>query len=273
MSMEKFVSYAATSFTLPEICLRIRDVLDDPRSDADAIAQLISVDPSLTAKVLRLANSALFRFPSQIESISKAVSIIGGEALYNLVMAETATTAFKTFDSSLIDQDKHWQQSVYRGVIARYLAKQAKIRGSERFFVTGILMDLSEPVVAKCDPMSFEAYKADDEKVMPEIKQQRHFGFTFAQCSGTILERWKLPLPLYYPIQHLYDIGKLTSDIDIAVLECARRITLKERQESGVQIDIFPPAIAKTLKIEGETLGNAIEFANKEAARLSTLIQ
>lgn len=272
MSMEKFVSYAAASFTLPEICLRLREMLDDPRSDADALARLISVDPSLTAKVLRLANSALFRFPSQIESIAKAINVIGGEALYNLVMAETATTAYKQFDTALIDRSKHWYQSVYRGLIAQYLAKQAGIRGSERFFVTGILLGMCEPVIASCDPARFEAYLADDEVTWPEQKQLRHFGFSFASCSGTILERWKLPLPLYYPIMHLHDEGKLASDADIAVLECARRITLKELVKPEYKVDVFPAQIAKTIKIEGETLGNATEFASKEAGRLSALI-
>ena len=60
--MEKYVEYATQSFTLPNICLRLRDVLDDNRSDMDDIARLIGIDPSLTAKILKMANSALFRF-------------------------------------------------------------------------------------------------------------------------------------------------------------------------------------------------------------------
>lgn len=273
MSMDKFVNYAAKSFTLPDVCLRIRDVLDDPRSNADDIATFISVDPSLTAKVLKLANSSLFRFPSQIDSISKAVNIIGGEALYNLVMAETATSAFRKFDSSLIDSDRHWNTSVYRGLIARYLAKQAGIRGNERFFVVGILLDLSEPVIACHDPKAYSAYLADEDALMPEEKQRKHFGFTFAACTGTILERWRLPLPLFYPVKHLHESGKLATDVDIAILECARRVTLKEQKVTTLEIDVFPEQVAKTIKIEGETLGSAVEFAGREAARLSALIQ
>ncbi|GGW93923.1 HDOD domain-containing protein [Alteromonas halophila] len=272
MSMDKFVNVAAKSFTLPDVCLRIRDVLDDPRSDANDIATFISVDPSLTAKVLKLANSALFRFPSQIDSIAKAVNVIGGEALYNLVVAETATSAFRQFNSALIDSDKHWQISVYRGLVARYLAKQAGIRGNERFFVIGILLDLSEPVVACHDPHAYAEYVSDDDALMPEEKQLKHFDFTFAACTGTILERWRLPLPLYYPVKHLYETGKAASDTDISVLECARRITLKEQKVTTLDVDIFPAQVARNLKIEGETLGSAVEFASKEAARLSALI-
>ena len=74
MSLDKYVAFATKSFTMPEVCVRIRETLDDPRSSAEDIGSLISIDPSLTAKVLRLANSSLFRFPSQIESVAKAVN-------------------------------------------------------------------------------------------------------------------------------------------------------------------------------------------------------
>ena len=70
MSLDKYVAFAAKSFTLPDMCVRLRSTLDDPHSSAEDIGQLISADPSLTAKVLRLANSSLFRFPSQIETLS-----------------------------------------------------------------------------------------------------------------------------------------------------------------------------------------------------------
>ena len=118
MLLEKYAAFAAKSSTLPDVCIRLRATLDDPRSSADDIGNLIGIDPSLTAKVLRLANSSLFRFPSQIESVSKAITVIGGEALYNLVIAETASTAFKRFQTDLIDIDKHWNASVYCGMVA-----------------------------------------------------------------------------------------------------------------------------------------------------------
>ncbi len=274
MSMTKFVSFATQSFAMPDICLRIRDILDDPRSDANDIGQMISVDPSLTAKVLRLANSALFRFPSQIESIAKAVSVIGGEALYNLVVAETANTAFKHFDTELIKLDQHWYQSVYCGMTAKYLAKHARIRGSERFFVMGILQNFGELVAAKCAPEKYTAYLADPHPGLPEQKQLKHFGFTFNECSGTIMENWKLPLPLYYPVKNMHLPEKISADADIALLACARRITLRENQkEQHGKIELFPPEIANSVKVEGETLGNAVIYANKEANKVAVLIQ
>lgn len=273
MTLEKLVAYAANSFALPDVCLRLREVLDDHRSDADDIARLISVDPSLTAKILKLANSALFRFPSQVDSISRAVNVVGGEALYNLSVAETANAAFKTFDSHLIDQEKHWNESVYCGMAAKYLARHVGLRGSERFFVTGILHNLSELVMAKYDPKGYERYLAEDSKLLPWEKQQLVFGFDFAHLSGLILERWQLPLPLFYPVRNLHNLQKQANEVDIALLACAQRVTIREKGQDGQEnIDLFTPAIANSLDIEGEALGNAVIYANQETSKVASLI-
>ena len=123
---------ASQSFVLPDICVRIRSMLDDDNTSLDDIGALIALDPSLSSKLLRLANSSLFRFESQIDTLSKAIAVIGGEALYNLVMAETASSAFEHFSSDVIDLKRFWLQSVYAGLVAKHLAKIARIRGSER---------------------------------------------------------------------------------------------------------------------------------------------
>ncbi|NMH59178.1 HDOD domain-containing protein [Alteromonas ponticola] len=274
MSLTKYVSYASQSFTLPDICLRIRDILDDHRSDADDIARLISVDPSLTAKILRLANSALFRFPSQIGSISKAVNVIGGEALYNLVVAETANTAFTQFNSPLINPDQHWRNSVFCGMVAKYLAKHCRIRGIERFFVMGILQNLSELVVAKCSPEKYEAYLNDDSDLLPWVKQLSHFKFTFAHCSGTIMESWRLPLSLYFPVVHLHNDKQKVVDAEIAVLAIAVRTLFNEQQEDdNNKIELISPELEKIIKIEKETINDAIHYSRRETDMIASLVR
>jgi HD-like signal output (HDOD) protein len=125
---------ASQSFALPDICLRIRSMLDDGKSNLEDISRFIALDPSLSSKLLKLANSPLFRFESQIDSLAKAINIIGGEALYNLIMAETASSAFEHFSSDVIDFKRFWLQSIYGALVAKHLAKMVKTRGSERFF-------------------------------------------------------------------------------------------------------------------------------------------
>lgn len=274
MLLEKYAAFAAKSFTLPDVCIRLRATLDDPRSSADDIGNLIGIDPSLTAKILRLANSSLFRFPSQIESVSKAINVIGGEALYNLVIAETASTAFKRFQTDFIDIDKHWNASVYCGMVAKSLAMRLNLRGAERFFVMGMLQNLSELVVAKRAPKRYTTYLNDQKGELPWDRQASHFGFTFAHCSGIILENWKLPLGLYYPVTHMNDVSRQAVDVDVSVLALASRITINqlESQRYG-DIALFTPEIANNIDFDMEVINNSAEYAEVETTKVSLLIQ
>lgn len=217
MSITPIVKYANKSFTLPDTCLRLRQMLDDPHSGIKEMAQVMSLDPSLSAKVLRLANSALFRFPSQITSVPKALSIIGGEAAYNISMAETANLAFKSFTTPLLNFTQFWEKSVLTGIIAQSIAQQMQERGSERFFVMGILMNLSELVCATRLEEKYIQYQHRDDSLLPLEHQRATFGFTFSQCSGLILEGWQLPENLYLAVKglSLYKNQQLSKDESI----------------------------------------------------------
>lgn len=274
MSIQKYVKFATKSFALPNVCVRLRELLDNPRSTAEEIGNLISIDTSLTAKVLRLANSSLFRFPSQIESVSKAISVIGGEALYNLVVSETASTAFTCFDSELIDLKKHWHGSVYSGMLAKHIALSSGVKVAERFFVMGILQNLSELVVAKRSPELYQEYMNSDKSQLPFERQKQLFGFTFANCSGIILENWNLPIGLFYPITNVNDVSRQASDREVGLLALANRIAVSQlEQENYANIELFTPEIANTVTVDMEMVGNATDYAERETVKVAALIK
>jgi HD-like signal output (HDOD) protein len=192
-------------------------LLDDPRAGIKEMAQVMSVDPSLSAKVLKLANSALFRFPSQITSVPKALNIIGGEAAYNISMAETANIAFKSFSCKTLNFTKFWHKALITGLIAQSVAQQIQERGSERFFVMGILMNLSELVCALRLEKKYQEYVQRGAENLALESQKQHFGFTFSECSGLILEGWKLPENLYISMRglSLYEHQQLSKEESI----------------------------------------------------------
>ena len=272
MSLAPLIKYANKSFTLPDTCVRLRQLLDDPRSGAREMAQVMSFDPSLSAKVLRLANSALFRFPSQITSVPKALSIIGGEAAYNISMAETANLAFKSFSSSLLDFDKFWEKSVLTGIIARSIAQQIQERGSERYFVMGILIHLSELVCATKLDEKYEQYLAKDSESLPLETQKKIFGFTFSECSGLILEGWKLPENLYAGIQKLslYEKQQLSKDESILYM-ATTMADMQQGQELLQHPEINLQAI-ESIGLNDYEYDIIYEFALSESSKIAQAI-
>jgi len=202
-------------------------MLDNPQTHTDDIAALISLDPSLCSKLLKLANSSLFRFRSQVSSISKAINIIGGEALYILVMSETAANAYQQFQNDIVDLERFWKQSVMCGLMAQNISKVVKVRGSERFFLMGLLNNFAELAIAKQAPEQASAIQAEIAQHMPWDSQQKHLGFYYSDCTAEILKAWQLPNQLFEPLAHIHSADHAIKNKETAVLYLAYRTSLK----------------------------------------------
>ena len=89
--------------SLPEVYLRLNQVMIKPNHDARQIGDIISNDPALTARILRIVNSAYYSFAVKIELVSRAVAVIGEDDLRNLVLATSAVDGFKRLPNELVD--------------------------------------------------------------------------------------------------------------------------------------------------------------------------
>ncbi|NCP63823.1 MAG: HDOD domain-containing protein [Paraglaciecola sp.] len=257
---------ASQSFALPDICVRIRTMLDDSNTSLDDIGNLIALDPSLSSKLLKLANSPLFRFESQIDTLSKAIGVIGGEALYNLVMAETASSAFEHFSSDVIDLKRFWLQSVYAGLVAKHLAKIARVRGSERFFLLGLLHNIGELLVAVQAPDMAIQCNQYDAVTSPWKRQQQILGFDFARCSADLLEMWRLPSQLYTPVMHIHQENMALQNKEIAIIYIAVRASVGMTNDGLYTVgQLVTPLVLKSLKLDQDDLHDAVKYASMEA--------
>ena len=257
---------ASQSFALPDICIRIREMLDDRHSTLEDIGKLITLDPVLSSKLLKLANSPLFRFESQIDSLSKAINIIGGEALYNLIMAETASSAFEHFSSDVIDLKRFWLQSIYAALVAKHLAKIIRIRGSERFFLLGLLHNIGELLVAIQTPNLAIKCSQYDKETSPWKLQHQTLGFNYASCSASLLELWHLPSQLYLPVMHIHNENKALKNKDVAIIYASARASVAMLHDDLYSTgQLVTPLLLNYLQVEQEDLQDAIKFALMEA--------
>ncbi len=247
-------------------------MLDDQSSHMDDIAELIAQDPALTSKLLRLANSALFRFPSQIHSIAKAVNVIGGEALYNLVIAETARSVIEHFGEEPIDVNRFWRQSVLCSLLAKDLARMAKIRGSERFFVLGLLHNLGELIVASQTPELATKCEQAGLDLAPWKHQQEIFEFTYADCSADVLKAWGLPDTLYLPITRLHDEKFALANKEAAVLLVAARVAFNEVTEANDTCQWLDAKLLNALDLTPDDIDDLLKMVKMEATGILALM-
>ena len=101
MEIDKLVS-------LPDIYYRLEEALVDPGSTTDRIAELLRSDPDLCARMLRVANSAFYSFPTEIETVDRAISVIGLRQIRDLVLVTSVIKAFEGIPKDLVNMSTFW---------------------------------------------------------------------------------------------------------------------------------------------------------------------
>ena len=184
--------------SLPTIFHQINEAINDPKCSATHIANIISKDQSLSARLLQMVNSAFYNFPSKIDTISRAVAIIGTKQLSTLSLGTCALAVFKDVPSDLIDMKSFWKHSVACGIIARILASYKNNTLTERFFVGGLLHDIGRLILFMSIPeISKEALlKAKETGCMLHQAENDLIGFDHSRMGGILLKEWKLPISL-----------------------------------------------------------------------------
>lgn len=181
--------------SLPEVCVRINEMVEDAKSSASDMANAIMQDASLTGRLLKVANSSFYRFPSRIDTVSRAITIIGTRELRFLVLATSAVRAFDRLPNNVVDMAGFWRHSVYCGVIARLLAGQCRVLHRERLFVSGLLHDIGHLAMYNKIPDLVQVmhYRARTAGVPVYEAERDVFDTDHAEIGYELLKSWGLP--------------------------------------------------------------------------------
>ncbi len=195
ISPHELVNKSLRISSLPEIYFKINEVLNDPNSSFADIADVISVDTSLSARLLKIVNSPFYGFPSEIDSISHAVSIVGTRPLRDLALATTVISYFKGIPQDQMDMNSFWRHGITCGIAARAIAIYNREVNPELFFLAGILHDIGRLIL-------FEKLPDAAEKIMARFKggnkplyqvEKEILGFDHTEIGAALLETWGLP--------------------------------------------------------------------------------
>ena len=207
MNAQTLARQVESLFSLPEIALRINEILNSSEPLNAELEEVITSDPAFTARILKIVNSSYFGFPGTIDTISRAITIIGLKELRNLVITSSLTSCFKGISEELVDMDVFWYHSVTSAVIARNLAKELKCSNYERLFIVGLLHSIGRLIYfAQCPELSRKilSYKDQGEDVMI-AKELDVLGFTHAELSAEFLKGWGLPAEIWKTIESYLD--------------------------------------------------------------------
>ena len=183
---------------IPSIVFELNEVIANPLSSAEDIAQVVHRSPSLTALLLKIVNSPFYGFPSKIDKISLAVTLIGTREISGLALGISLISLFKKIPKEILSMYSFLRHSLACGIISRILAAHKSIPQTEQLFVSGLLHDLGRLILYSYFPDVSRNIlsRARGSDMLLYLQENDYLGCNHTHLVKHLLQRWKLPMVL-----------------------------------------------------------------------------
>ncbi|MFO7985606.1 MAG: HDOD domain-containing protein [Desulfatiglandaceae bacterium] len=184
--------------SMSNVAMKVLKLVDDPESTASEIEEALRYEPSITANILKLTNSAYFGLPTKIASIRQAIVLLGWEKLGKLVMTTCVNAVLdKPVPGYDLSPGELWQHSIAVSVAAELLVKELGIEADDEIFTAALLHDLGKLVLGNYVKEDFSAIKKAAGEGTPFQEAERQvLGTDHAEVGGRLLEMWSFPKSL-----------------------------------------------------------------------------
>lgn len=254
-SAVKEISHIAT---LPEITLKIVELVEDPKSTAQDLHKVINNDPALCARILKVVNSSFYGLPGQIGSINRAIVMLGLNAVKNIAIAASLAKLFRGGDltPSFSARDL-WTHSVATAAISKMLADALKLGLSDEAFLSGLIHDIGVMVEMQSDRSKLIDVinrTGGDSKGVPATNlieaEDAIFGANHQEFGAALCERWKFPRTFQLVTGFHHRMHEVPADQRklVAIVVAADRLSAEFGQ--GFRLDIASTEIGADLRDE-----------------------
>jgi diguanylate cyclase (GGDEF)-like protein len=188
--------------TLPGIARELLEISEWEDVDLSAVADIVSKDVSLTAKILRVVNSAFYGLSREVSTISQALVILGLRATRSLTLSFSVLSACPTQQTPRFDYAAFWTRSLNTATCAHALAGVLGFQTEEEAFLAGLLQDIGVLVLAHCVPDAYAPVLADtpDALAPSRTTERKHLGHDHVQVARFLFDKWNFPASLIIPI-------------------------------------------------------------------------
>lgn len=228
MTPQDLVTRNVRLVSLPEVCIQVQALADSALTTAEDIGEVVGKDTALTTRLLKLVNSAYFSLPRKVDTVTRAVNLIGMRELRSLTLAASAAELFSRIPSHLIDMATFWQHSVFCGLVARNLAQSCNVLHSERLFTAGLLHDVGRLLMLMKLPdqtAHSESLRLQSKQDICEIEREL-IGFDHAEVGEALLRHWNMPANLCASVRHHHNPAAADdAHLEAALLHIADQVT------------------------------------------------
>ena len=279
IEIQAMVQNAGTLISFPDVFLRVNDMVNDPKSTSGDIAHLISQDPGLTVRLLKVANSPLYGSSRQIETVARAVILLGTAQIRDLVLATSTSQMFAKVTNEVIFIDDFWQHSIFCGLAAKSLASASGKVTSDFAFVAGLLHDVGQLVLFHEQPglMRVALDMVADPRNEMEMHQaeQAVFGFDHMQLGGALLRAWHLPERLQECVEFHHMPGAAKKfPVEVALVHIANGMAsyAAVRSVNDLAVPDIEPECWAVVGLAPDIIESTIEVAEAGIAEVKNLL-
>ncbi len=227
INLQQLITESSQLVSPPEVWVKMNELIHNEHASAADMAEVIQHDPGLTASILKVVNSAYYNLARQVDTVSRAIAIIGTNDLYNLATALTAAKVFSNIPCHLTSPEVFWRHSIATGILAKKIAARCSILGYERLYVAGLLHDIGSLLLYSRYPdLSSEVLMVanGDEEVLHQAEIDI-IGFSHAKVSAELLKLWNMPDTLISAIEFHHEPALADQNVvDAAIVYLANYI-------------------------------------------------
>jgi putative nucleotidyltransferase with HDIG domain len=279
--LDEYLEGAAEELpAIPAVAAQVMSAVEDPNTTREDIRNLIEQDPSMAARTLEIANSALYGHSGRVQSLSQAISLIGSRAVRDLVLGISMKSVYRRFG---LMEKLLWTHSTMAGPVTAALARSPQIGiDSDEAFAAGLLHDIGKSALANSHRDAYESVVARvyNEKISFVEAEREQFGFDHAELGAEIASRWNLPAHMVRVIQNHHDLQyvedtppeetRLTSVVALATA-C---LTYKGvgRRCPAESLDLVGHPAWKSLGLPGNDVESIMEICDEQIERARALL-
>lgn len=251
---------------MPAVATKVLQMLQSPETNFSQLGEVISSDPAVSARLLKVANSAFFSLKRQVKTLDHAIAIVGERTLRSLVLAASLEGMNKSY--GLLEK-LLWEDSIGCAIGARFLARRFNTVDPEEAFLAGLFRHLGKIIMNYSDPESYRSLATavyGGEGSFNDI-EGRFFPYAHAVVGAAVLNKWNFSDDLIQCTLHHEDLAierednevqfRLAATVALADIICTRiGIGAREPDESVIVEDSIA---VEALTLDKGQVDNAIE--------------
>jgi len=267
---------------LPVTVAKVLEICNNPRTSPVDLNQVISLDPVLMGKVMRLINSAYYSLPNQITSLVRAIIMLGINTVKNLALSTAVlSTLGKASDFQALNMEGFWRHSIAVGVTAKLIAAKRNVdpKAREEYFIAGLLHDIGKiPLNNRMAQEYVQAVALTDRDHIPLYQsEERLLLVHHSEVGRLIVNNWRLGADLSDAVYYHHHLDEYTGSHRPLVLSVAVANLFSNTSELGFSGDRYPdrlPAgVMQELAIDWEYLESIEDTVKAEIEKAQVFLK